>query len=84
MTKYFPLLFFFFLSSATFAQSDILDGYPASQFFYEKGELSFLKDLQDAAVENGLQPCKDKDAHYAPKFILFPDTTKKKKKKKKK
>lgn len=75
MTKYFSILLFFVRSSATFAQSDILDGYPTSQFFYEKGELSFLKDLQDAALENGLQPCKDKEEHYAPKFIVFPDRT---------
>lgn len=54
---------------------DIIDGYPTSQFFYEKGELNFLRDLQNATIENGLKPCSNKEEKYAPKFIVFPDRT---------
>lgn len=64
---------FFLFSSLLFSQTDVLDGYPVTQFFYEKGELNFLKDLQEAAVENGLKPCQNKEEQYSPKWIVFPD-----------
>lgn len=66
---------FFLFGSLLFSQTDVLDRYPVTQFFYEKGELSFLKDLQDAAIDNGLQPCQDNNEHYSPKWIVFPDHT---------
>ena len=52
--KYFFLLLLF-LSSFYYSQSEILDKYPPGVSFYEKGELNFLKELQDAAKENDIK-----------------------------
>lgn len=57
------------------AQTEILDDYPPTQHFYQKGELNFLKDLQKVALENDLKPCENPEEHYQPKWIVKQDST---------
>ncbi|MFC4686191.1 hypothetical protein ACFO4P_04490 [Epilithonimonas pallida] len=72
--KYFFLLLLF-LSSFYYSQSEILDKYPPGVSFYEKGELNFLKELQDAAKENDIKSCDKKTDFYKLSWIVYPDKT---------
>lgn len=68
------VLFLSLFFSLSYSQTDILDGYPPEQFFYDKGELNFLKQLQEVALKNAVQPCANKNEEYLVKFIVFPDS----------
>lgn len=68
-------LLLFVFSSFLYAQNDVLDGYPSGQYFYEKGELNFLKDMQNAALENNSKPCENRNEEYLMRWIVFPDST---------
>ncbi len=72
--KYFYLLLLF-ISSYCYSQSEILDKYPPNMFFYGKGELNFLKELQSIAKDNEIKPCKNKSDFYKLAWIVYPDKT---------
>lgn len=70
--KYFYLLLLF-ISSYCYSQSEILDKYPPNMSFYDKGELNFLKELQNSAKENDIKPCENKSDFYKLAWIVYPD-----------
>lgn len=70
--KYFYLLLVL-IGGTLYSQSEILDKYPPTQHFYEKGELNFLKELQNAALENDIKPCGNKSDFYKLAWIVYPD-----------
>jgi|SRR6218665_882303 len=72
--KYFYLLFLF-IASNLYCQTQIFDKYPSGQHFYDKGELNFLKSLQEVALENDVKPCDNKSDFYELNFIVYSDKT---------
>jgi len=70
----------FFFSAVLFsvlfsAQQEILDRYPPGDFFYQKGELNFLRDMKNVVLENNIQPCENKEESYQPKWIVYEDSS---------
>ena len=72
--KYFYLLLIL-ISGTLYSQSEILDKYPPTQHFYEKGELNFLKELQNVALENDIKPCGNNSDFYKLVWIVYSDQT---------
>jgi len=75
MKKLLISLFLVLMNEIVFSQTEIYDQYPPGQYFYEKGELNFLKELQRVAKENDIESCKDKNEEYLVKWIIYPDST---------
>ncbi|KFC23705.1 energy transducer TonB [Epilithonimonas lactis] len=63
------------LCSNSYSQTTILDKYPPTQHFYQKGELNFIKSLQKAAKDYGVKPCDNKSDFYKLTLIVYPDKT---------
>lgn len=70
--KHFYLLLIF-VCGIFYSQTEILDKYPPTISFYNKGELNFLKELQNIALENDVKPCKNKSDFYKLSWIVYPD-----------
>lgn len=69
------IIILFLIFSQTLAQAQILEKYPLGQFFYERGELNFFKELQNVAKANNQKKCENNLDYYKLFFVVYPDKT---------
>lgn len=76
--KYKFILFASLLGQLAFAQTQqpsVYDRYPDGQTDYVGGNIQFYKELHQVFVDQGLQPCDNKDEGFNVKYVVYPDAT---------
>ncbi|WP_228455833.1 hypothetical protein [Chryseobacterium sp. POL2] len=67
-------LFFFFVNFKSQAiQAQVLEAYPANQFFYQNGVADFFEDFQKMMLEDNIKACENPEEKYKIGFIVYPD-----------